>query len=172
MASAALRLRLLGEAAGGGLPDSVSSRFSQTVRGLKDGTASTRPPCLQINSPPVFFCISFCNFYGNSLRHRSFFVTPMRSSGSRVDIAQKPNKSGQILDQRWKIFCVIFTRLIPRRMFFCIANILVLMATIGYKNYYIADSKKLKSCNDTRLHYSTESPHSTERTIAKISSDH
>ena len=42
----------------------------------------------------------------------------MRSSGSRVDIAQKPNKSGQILDQRWKISLVIFTKLIPRRIFF------------------------------------------------------
>ena len=42
----------------------------------------------------------------------------MRSSGSRVDIAQKPNKSGQILDQRWKIFFVIYTNLIPRRIFF------------------------------------------------------
>ena len=51
----------------------------------------------------------------------------MRSSGSRVDIAQKLNKSGQILDQRWKIFFVIFTKLIPRRMFFCIAKISVLM---------------------------------------------
>ena len=75
----------------------------------------------------VFFCNLFCNFCGNSLRHRFFFVTPMRSSGSRVDIAQKPNKSGQILDQRWKTFFVIFTKLIPRRIFFCIANILVLM---------------------------------------------
>ena len=34
-----------------------------------------------------------------------------------VIIAQKPNKSGQILDQRWKIFFVIFTKLIPRRIF-------------------------------------------------------
>ena len=50
----------------------------------------------------------------------------MRSSGSRVDIAQKPNKSGQILDQRWKIFFVIFKKAIPRRIFY-IANILVLM---------------------------------------------
>ena len=33
-------------------------------------------------------------------------------------IAQKPNKSGQILDQRWKIFFVVFTKLIPRRIFF------------------------------------------------------
>ena len=57
----------------------------------------------------------------------TFFVTPMHSSGSRVDIAQEPNKSGQILDQRWKIIFVIFTKLIPRRIFFCIAKILVLM---------------------------------------------
>ena len=58
-----------------------------------------------------------------------FFVTPMRSPGSRVDIAQKPNKSGQILDQRLKIFFVIFTKLIPRRIFFCLAKILVLMVS-------------------------------------------
>ena len=32
-----------------------------------------------------------------------------------MDIAQKPSKSGQILDQRWKMFFVIFTKLIPRR---------------------------------------------------------
>ena len=77
------------------------------------------PKFLQINAPPVFFgVLFFCNFYGNSLRHRFFFVTPMRSSGSRVDIAQKPNKSGQILDQHWKIFFVIFTKLVPRRIFF------------------------------------------------------
>ena len=41
----------------------------------------------------------------------------MRSSGSRVDIAQKPNKSGQILDQRWKLFFGTFTKLIPRKIF-------------------------------------------------------
>ena len=39
----------------------------------------------------------------------------MRSSGSRVD---------------WKIFFVIFTKLIPRKNFFCIAKILVLMVNI------------------------------------------
>ena len=33
-----------------------------------------------------------------------------------MDIAQKPNKSGQILDQRWKIFFVNFTKLIPRML--------------------------------------------------------
>ena len=61
-----------------------------------------------------FFCNFFCNFYGSSLRPPIFSVTPMRSSGSRVD---------------WKIFFVIFTKLIPRKNFFCIANILVLMVT-------------------------------------------
>ena len=71
------------------------------------------PNFLQINSPPVFFfVIFFCNFYGNSLRPPIFFVTPMRSSGSRVD---------------WKIFLVIFMKLIPRKNLFCIAKILVLM---------------------------------------------
>ena len=35
-----------------------------------------------------------------------------------MDIAQKPNKSGQILDQRWKICFAIFTKLIPRGIFF------------------------------------------------------
>ena len=44
-----------------------------------------------------------------------------------MDIAQKPNRSGQILDQHWKIFFAISTKLIPRRIFFCIAKILVLM---------------------------------------------
>ena len=35
-----------------------------------------------------------------------------------MDMTQKPNKSGQILDQRWNIFFVIFTKLIPRKNFF------------------------------------------------------
>ena len=39
-----------------------------------------------------------------------------------MDIAQKPNKSGQILDQRWKIFFVIFMKLIPRRIFLYCKN--------------------------------------------------
>ena len=39
----------------------------------------------------------------------------MRSSGSRVD---------------WKIFLVIFAKLIPRKIFFCSANILVLMVLV------------------------------------------
>ena len=62
------------------------------------------PEIFTIFSPPDLFLYIFCNFYGNSLRPPIFFVTRMRSSGSRVDIAQKPNKSGQILDQRWKSF--------------------------------------------------------------------
>ena len=70
------------------------------------------PNFLQINSPPFFLGIF------------SVIFTGIRCG---VDIAQKPNKSGQILDQSWKIFFVIFTKLIPRRMFFCIAKILVLM---------------------------------------------
>ena len=76
------------------------------------------PKFLQINSPPVFFfVIVFVIFTGIRCGTDFFFVTPMRSSGSRVDVAQKPNKSGQILDQRWKICLVIFTKLIPRRNF-------------------------------------------------------
>ena len=51
----------------------------------------------------------------------------MRSSGSRVDIAQKPNKSGQILDQRWKIFFCNFSEMNSSQDFLCIAKILVLM---------------------------------------------
>ena len=63
----------------------------------------------------------------NSSREPTFFQIALEGEASRVDIAQKPNKRGQILDQRWKIFFVIFTKLIPREIFFCIANILVLM---------------------------------------------
>ena len=54
-----------------------------------------------------------------------------------MDIAQKPNKSGQILDQCWKIFFIIFTKSIPRRVFFCIAKILVLM--VLYLAYLYGD---------------------------------
>ena len=35
-----------------------------------------------------------------------------------MDIAQKPNKSGQILDQRWKILFVIFTNINSSQDFF------------------------------------------------------
>ena len=42
----------------------------------------------------------------------------MRSSGSRVDIAQKPNKSGQILDQRWKMFFCNFYEINSSQDFF------------------------------------------------------
>ena len=58
---------------------------------------------------------------------RGFFFVIVTGIRCGVDIAQKPNKSGQILDQRWKIFFGILTKLIPRRIFFCIAKILVLM---------------------------------------------
>ena len=82
------------------------------------GTYPFTPKFLQTNSPPgfFFFVFFFCNFYGNSLRPPIFSVTPMRSSGSRV---------------AWKIFFVIFTKLIPRKNFFCIAKILVLMVNIN-----------------------------------------
>ena len=72
----------------------------------------------------------------------------MRSSGSRVDIAQKPNKSGQILDQCWKIVCVIFTKLIPRRIFFFIAKILVLMVFDRERYSY---HEPLSGCKTTEL---------------------
>ena len=53
---------------------------------------------------PVFFCNFFCNFSGNSLRPPIFFVTPMRSSGSRMD---------------WKIyFCKFYEILFLARIFF------------------------------------------------------
>ena len=43
----------------------------------------------------------------------------MRSLGSSVDIAQKPNKSGQILDQRWKILFVMSMKLVPCKILYC-----------------------------------------------------
>ena len=46
----------------------------------------------------------------------------MRSSGSRVDIAQNQTRVARF--STLEIFFVIFTKLIPRRIFFCIANIL------------------------------------------------
>ena len=54
--------------------------------------------------PLPFFYFFFVIFMGIRCSTDFVFVTSMRSSGSRVDIAQKPNKNGQILDQRWKIF--------------------------------------------------------------------
>ena len=53
--------------------------------------------------PYFFFVFFFVIFTGIRCGHRFFFVTPMRSSGSRVD---------------WKIFFVSFTKLIPRKIFF------------------------------------------------------
>ena len=60
------------------------------------------PKFLQINSPPGFL----------------YFFVIFTGIHCGMDIAQKPNKSGQILDQRWKIFFVISTKLSPRRIFF------------------------------------------------------
>ena len=51
----------------------------------------------------------------------------MRSSRGRVDTAQKPNKSGQILDQRWKIIFVILRNEFLAGFFFVLQKILVLM---------------------------------------------
>ena len=104
------------------------------------------PKFLLINSPPGFLYFLGVFFFV-ILRElvaapTFFFVTPMRSSGSRVDIAQKPNKSGQILDQRWKIFFVIFTKLIPGMIFFCIAKIWVLMVPL----LFTTRIHKLMSC--------------------------
>ena len=86
------------------------------LRGILQNVPFT-PNLLQINSPPVFMFVYFLMF------------TVIRCG---VDIAQKPNKSSQILDQRWKIFFVIFTKTIPRRIFFCIAKILVLMVSFSW----------------------------------------
>ena len=74
--------------------------------GLRPGTKYHSPRHFYKLIPLLIcFCIFFfVNFTGIRGGHRFFFVAPMRSSGSRVDIAQRPNKSGQILDQRWKIF--------------------------------------------------------------------
>ena len=46
-----------------------------------------------------------------------YFFVIFRGIHCSMDLAQKPNKSGQLLDQRWKLFFVIFMKLIPRRIF-------------------------------------------------------
>ena len=67
---------------------------------------------------PDFFCNCFCNFYGNSLRHRFFFCNSHavlgESSGYCTKTKQEWPDSGSTLEN---IF-VIFTKLIPRRKFF------------------------------------------------------
>ena len=86
-----------------------SETFLESADGIflssKKGGLPFAPKFLQINSPPVFFFVIF---------------TGIRCG---VDIAQKPNKSGQILDQRWKILFAIFTKLIPRRIFLYCKNV-------------------------------------------------
>ena len=62
---------------------------------------------------PVFFCIFFCNFYGNSLRR-----------GYCTKTKQEWPDSGSTLEN---IFCN-FYEINSSQLFFCIANILVLMA--------------------------------------------
>ena len=108
------------------------------MKGVLYNISPFTPKFLQINSPPDLFLYFFVMFTGIRCGHRIFFVTPMRSSGSRVDIAQKPNKSGQILDQRWKIFCN-FYEINSSQDFFCIAKILVLMVW-GYWLRFFAQS--------------------------------
>ena len=99
-------------------PKHLVRLFSASKVTLKFQRLPFTPKFLQINSLPVFFCNFFCNFYRNSLRPPIFSVTPMRSSGSRV---------------AWKIFFVIFTKLIPRNIF-CIAKCLVLMVFLKCSN--------------------------------------
>ena len=76
-------------------------------------SCTIHPKFLQINSPPGFFLYFFFgNFYGNSLRR-----------GYCTKTKQEWPDSGLTLEN---VF-VVFTKLIPRRTFFCIAKILVLM---------------------------------------------
>ena len=69
-----------------------------------------------------------------------------------MDIAQKPNKSGQILDQRWIFFCN-FYEINSSQVFFCIAKILVLMVSGDWfwKRMFVAEMNLLKkSMRETR----------------------
>ena len=77
----------------------------------------------------IFFVIFFCNFYGNSLRHRFFFCISHALLGESRGYCTKTKQEWPDSDQRGKIFVVIFTKLIPRRIFFGIAKILVLMVS-------------------------------------------
>ena len=82
--------------------------FRNSVFGASKLASAKTPllkPYYRLHGPPVFFLLVFCFVLFTGIR-------------CGVDIAQKPNKSGQILDQRWKIFFVICTKLIPRRKLF------------------------------------------------------
>ena len=118
--------------------DSIMQRLCSRDRGCVYHILDTIHPEIFTNEFPAGFF--FCNFYGNSLRPPIFSVTPMRSSGSRVD---------------WKIFFVIFTKLIPRKNFFCIANILVLMVFLKPVWPWPPNKKCLKN---SKLNYSSRIP--------------
>ena len=70
------------------------------------------PKILQINSLPFFFCIFFLYFLREFVAAIDFFCNSHALLGESRGLEN--------------IF-VIFTKLIPRKIFFCIANILVLM---------------------------------------------
>ena len=79
------------------------------------------PKFLQINCPPVFLCF-FVIFTWNSLRHR-FFVCNSHallgeSRGCCTETKQEWPDSGSTLEN----FFVLFTKLIPRKLFVCIAK--------------------------------------------------
>ena len=77
---------------------------------------------------PIFFLLLFCYFYGNSSRHRLFFCNSHalfgESRGYCTKTKQEWPDSGSTLEN---IFC-IFYEINSSQDFFCIANILVLMA--------------------------------------------
>ena len=81
---------------------------------------------LQINSPPVFFCNLFLYFFTGIRCGPDFFCNSHtllgESRGYCTKTKQEWPDSGSTLEN----ILVIFTKLIPRRIF-CFANILVLM---------------------------------------------
>ena len=91
--------------------------------------------------PDFFLYFFFCNFYGNSLR-----------CGYCTKTKQEWPDSGSTLEN---IF-VIFTKFIPRRIFFCIANVLVSMVLIFLLENAIF--------NDFALHYFVAAPESLKQT--------
>ena len=110
-----------------------------------------------MNSPPDLFLYIFCNFFREFVAATDFFVTPMRSSGSRVDIAQKPNKSGQILDHRWKYFCN-FYEINSSQNFF-----------LHCKNFGVDGTQKIPG---ERLYVIQYSNHCDKRTQARHDCEH
>ena len=77
------------------------------------------PKFLQINSPPGFFC-NFFKCYGNSLGAPILFFNSQSANlfgERRVDIAQGTKQEWPDSGSTLKIFSVIFTKVIPRRIF-------------------------------------------------------